>query len=171
MTVIGYPSRDFPPSPRFTLTIPDDWQAAWPEGTLLAVHGPPGEEGIVPNVVVAHERLYAGISLDDVVERTIEGLGRSDPTIEVDAPRVLAIEGAIAAVLVGGTSTGDGGKPILQRQIIIQVDSVSNGTAILEITATFGASQTQLLEGIVATATFKADTDDPSMLPEATQEG
>ena len=171
MLVVGYPSEDFPPPPRITLTIPDDWQAAWPERTLMAVHGPPGEEGIVPNVLVAHQRLYEGESLDNVVARTLEGLSQADPPIEVDEPRLLDLEGAIAAVLIAGTRTGDGDRLILQRQIIIQLESASNGTAVLEITATFGASQRQLLESIVASAAFMTDVDDPSLFPEARNRG
>jgi hypothetical protein len=42
MILVGYPSSDFPPPPKFSLEIPDDWQAFWPPGSLLAVHGPMG---------------------------------------------------------------------------------------------------------------------------------
>lgn len=167
MPIIGYPSSDFPPPPRFSLNIPEDWQATWLAGTLLAVHGPANDDGVVPNVLVAHERLPADASFDEFVARTTAQLRDGPPARDVNEPQGLSIDGAIAAAFLAGSFIGDGGTLVFQRQVLVQVSSISDGTAIMQITATFAQSQTQLIEGIVRTFAFTTDQNDPSVLREA----
>lgn len=166
MTYVGYPSSDFPPAPRFSLRIPDDWQAAWVSGTLLSVHGREDAEGVTPNVLVAHQRLPVGDGLNEVAEAAMQELGSADPPRELSGPQSVEVEGAIAAAMISGSFRTEGGVTVLQRQLLIQVESVGNGTSVLEVTATYGASDAQTLEEIVGSFEFASNLDDSSLLPE-----
>jgi hypothetical protein len=166
MTLVGYPSSDFPPPPKFSLSIPDEWRAAWLEGTLLAVRGPAGEEGIQPNVLVAHQRLPVGADLDEVVASAMEQLQQAT-TRELQPPHRLEVDGAIDAALLTGSFTTEQGVGVLQRQLILQVPAAGNGSAVLEVTATCGASDLQTIQSIMGSFQFEPVVSGEALLPDA----
>jgi hypothetical protein len=167
MTLVGYPSSDFPPPPTFSLRIPDGWQAAWPAGTLLAARGPAGNGGVTPNILVAYQRLPPGGSLDDVVAQATDLLQQETPVRDLDPPRRIETKGAIDAVLLAGSFMNANGVRVLQRQILLQIDSAGPGTAVLEVTATCGASDIEDIQEIVGSFEFAPVLSGDSLLPDA----
>jgi hypothetical protein len=169
MTLVGYPSSDFPPPPRFSLWIPDGWQAAWPAGTLLAVHGPAdNRSGVTPNVLVAYQRLPHGATLDKVVADATALLQNQTPAPDLDPPRRVETEGAVDAVLLAGSFINTDGRRVLQRQILLQLASAGPGTAVLEVTATCEASDIDDIQAIVGSFEFAPVLSGDSLLPDAT---
>jgi hypothetical protein len=166
MTLVGYPSSDFPPPPKFSMRIPDGWQAAWPDGTLLAVHGPAPDGGVIPNVLVTSQRLPTGGRLDRVVAYAAEQLRQATPARKVETPRRLEIEGALDAALLVASFTNPDGVGVLQRQLILQVDSVGPGTAVLEVTATCGLHNVEQILEIVGSLEF-TPVESSDLLPDA----
>jgi hypothetical protein len=165
MTLVGYPSSDFPPPPRFSLNIPDTWQAAWPVGTLLAVYGPRGKEGVEPNILVAHQRLPATVSFNDALERAVEQLREATPVRELEPARRLEIENVLDAALLAASFLTEDKVLVLQRQIMLQIESVGPGTALLEITTTCGTSDAAEIQSIVDSFEF-ASASANSLLPD-----
>lgn len=166
MTLVGYPSSDFPPPPRFSLSVPDSWQATWPVGTLLAVYGPPGKEGVQPNLLVAHQRLPEISSFNDVVMQAVEQLRQATPPRELEPVQPLQIENMLNATLLAASFLVEDGARVLQRQILLQLESAGPGTALLEITATCGISDIAQLQAIVDSFAFAPASAD-SLLPDA----
>jgi hypothetical protein len=166
MTIVGYPSSDFPPPPTFTLRIPDNWRAAWPAGTLLAVHGPEGPGGVRPSVLVAHQRLPPKTGLDDVVASLIEELRQTTPAPELEPPRRLEVEHAIAAALLWGSFATDAGVRVEQRQTLLQVASAGDATVLLQITATCETGDLETVQAVEASFAF-APAGAESLLPPA----
>jgi hypothetical protein len=56
MTILAFPSEEFPAQPAITLQVPDDWMAVHSPGTVLAARRVAEEGTFVPNVVVRIER-------------------------------------------------------------------------------------------------------------------
>jgi hypothetical protein len=166
MTLVGYPSTDFPPPPRFSLSVPDDWQAAWPPGTLLAVYSSPGKEGIEPNVLVAYQRLPGTANFNDALERALEEIRGATPARELEPVRRLEIENIMNAALLSASFLNESGVRVLQRQILLQFASVGPGTALLEITTTCGTSDVDVIQSIVDSFEFAPASAD-SLLPDA----
>jgi hypothetical protein len=166
LPLVGYPSSDFPPPPRFSLSIPEGWQAAWPVGTLLAVHGLPDKDGVQPNVLVAHNRLPATASFHDALERAMEQLRQATPVRELAPARRLEIDHALDAALLAASFLTEDSVQVLQRQILLQVESAGLGTAVLEITATCSASDIDQIQTIFDSFEF-APTSSDSLLPDA----
>jgi hypothetical protein len=167
MTLVGYPSSDFPPPPTFSLRIPDGWQAAWPAGTLLAAHGPAGNGGVTANILVAYQRMPPGGTLDEVVARATELLQQETPARDLDPPRRIETEGTIDAVLLAGSFIHANGVRVLQRQILLQVESAGPGTAVLEVTATCVAADIEDIQAIVGSFKFAPVLSGDSLLPDA----
>lgn len=166
MTLVGYPSSDFPPPPRFSLSIPDSWQATWPVGTLLAVYGPRSKEGVQPNLLVAYQRLPKVSSFNDVVMQAVEQLRQTTPPRELEPVQPLQIENVLNAALLAASFLAEDGARVLQRQILLQLESAGTGTALLEITATYSISDTVQLQAIVDSFAFAPASVD-SLLPDA----
>jgi hypothetical protein len=165
MTLVGYPSSDFPPPPRFSLSIPDSWQAAWPVGTLLAVYGSPGKEGVQPNILVAHQRLPAVASFNEALEQAVEQIRQATPTRELEPARRLEINNVLNAALLAASFLTEDSVRVLQREILLQFESVGPGTVLLEITATCGTSDVEEIQSIVDSFEFAPASAD-SLLPD-----
>jgi hypothetical protein len=101
----------------------------------------------------------------------MDELAASRPDTELDEPRDLQIEDTIGAAVIGGSFVTEGGVRVFQRQLFIQVASVGDGTALLEITVTTDSSRAEELNRIVNTFEFTPVLDDESLLPEAADRG
>lgn len=107
MTVIGYPTNDFPALLPFTIDLPPGWQGVHLPGAVLAGRGPePGYPGgLRPNVVVTWQRVVGDPDVASIARHIIQAAQRRDPTLRFDALEVATTESFDAALALGRSSS------------------------------------------------------------------
>ncbi len=75
MTVLAYPSADFPGLPAVALEVPEEWEPVHAPGTTMAARLP-REGRFAPNVVVSIEQCGPGFRVEESLEQ-VAALARS----------------------------------------------------------------------------------------------
>ena len=67
MSILAFPSDEFPAQPAVTLRIPQDWEPVHAPGAVMAARSASDDGAFVPNVVVRIERRPVGFEVADAL--------------------------------------------------------------------------------------------------------
>lgn len=76
MTILAFPSEEFPAQPAITLQIPQDWKPVHSPGAVMAARRAAEEGTFVPNVVVSIERRPPDFELTSALKELSEYAAR-----------------------------------------------------------------------------------------------
>ena len=67
MSILAFPSDEFPAQPAVTLRIPQDWEPVHAPGAVMSARSASDDGAFVPNVVVRIERRPVGFEVADAL--------------------------------------------------------------------------------------------------------
>lgn len=85
MTMVGFPTIDFPAPLPFVIELPEGWLGAHVPGALLAAYGPETSEASLfrPNVVVTWQRVPLETNVQSVTDHAFDQARRATPDAKV----------------------------------------------------------------------------------------
>jgi hypothetical protein len=110
MTIVGYPTADFPAPLPFSLDLPSGWLGSYVPGALLAAHAPSGAavDGFLPNVVVTWQIAAVDTDVKMLARRALQTARERNDFVEPSVFDATQDAGVLEAALIAyGTRDSD----------------------------------------------------------------
>jgi hypothetical protein len=124
------------PAPPLTISYPDTWTAETAQDAIVVLAEPPEEGFFRANVLVASDRLDAGVELEDAVVANLANARAQYPDLRIVQEKVVRIDDGPANLRLQRFQPAELAHPVFQMQVLTLAPDAADQPVLVHLVAT-----------------------------------